>query len=161
MAVDFGLRRFREYCIGAKEIKVVTDHRPLKAIFTNKRLGSIRIDRTKLRHQYIKATKQHLREANEDAKTQEDKTLQKLLNHVRSGKKPVTPELHQYRNIFPELSISATGLLIRQHRIVLPQSLHQKAISKAHDTGHFWMCRIETAATCTFSLSTFGHTSRK
>ena len=37
--------------------------------------------------------------------TQEDKTLQKLLNHVRSGKKPVTPELHQYRNIFPELYI--------------------------------------------------------
>ena len=68
--------------------------------------------------------------------TQEDKTLQKLLNHVRSGKKPITPELQQYQNIFSELSISATGLLIRQHRIVLPQSLHQKAISKAHDMGH-------------------------
>ena len=53
MAVDFGLRRFREYCVGAKSIKVVTDHRPLKAIFANKRLGSIRIDRTKLRHQDI------------------------------------------------------------------------------------------------------------
>ena len=83
MAVDFGLRRFQEYCRGAKGIKVVTDHRPLKAIFTNKRLGSIRIDRAKLRHQDIdyeivwragklnpndylsqhpvKATKQHLR----------------------------------------------------------------------------------------------------
>ena len=53
MAVDFGLRRFREYCVGAKAIKVVTDHRPLKAIFANKRLGSIRIDRAKLRHQDI------------------------------------------------------------------------------------------------------------
>ena len=64
----------------------------------------------------VKATKQHLREAKEDAKllyllhnnnyimkgitveqikkkTQEDKTLQKLLNHARSGKKPITPEL--------------------------------------------------------------------
>ena len=50
---DFGLRRFREYCVGAKSINVVTDHRPLKAIFANKRLGSIRIDRTKLRHQDI------------------------------------------------------------------------------------------------------------
>ena len=53
MAVDFGLRRFREYCVGAKNIKIVTDHRLLIAIFENKRLGSIRIDRTKLRHQDI------------------------------------------------------------------------------------------------------------
>ena len=53
MAVDFGLRRFREYCVGAENITVVTDHRPLKAVFENKRLGSIRIDRTKLRHQDI------------------------------------------------------------------------------------------------------------
>ena len=53
MAVDFGLRRFREYCVGAKNIKIVTDHRPLIAIFENKCLGSIRIDRTKLRHQDI------------------------------------------------------------------------------------------------------------
>ena len=29
------------------------DHKPSKAIFENKRLGSIRIDRTKLRHQDI------------------------------------------------------------------------------------------------------------
>ena len=53
MAVDFGLRRFREYCVGGKNIHVVTDHKPLQPIFENKRLGSIRIDRTKLRHQDI------------------------------------------------------------------------------------------------------------
>ena len=35
MAVDFGLRRFREYCVGAEKIFVVTDHRPLIAIFAN------------------------------------------------------------------------------------------------------------------------------
>ena len=53
MVVDFGLRRFRDYCVGAKNISVVMDHKPLKAIFENKRLGSIRIDRTKLCHQDI------------------------------------------------------------------------------------------------------------
>ena len=53
MAVDCGLRRFREYCAGAENIQVVTDHRTLKAIFANKHLGSIRIDRTKLSHQDI------------------------------------------------------------------------------------------------------------
>ena len=90
MAIDFGLRRFREYCVGGKDINVVTDHKPLKPIFENKRLGSIRIDRTKLRHQDIdyrviwrqgkynpadylsrhpsKATIAHKSEASEDAK---------------------------------------------------------------------------------------------
>ena len=89
MAVDFGLRRFRDYCVGAKNINVVTDHKPLKAIFENKRLGSIRIDRTKLRHQDIaynivwrpgklnpsdylsrnsKLSTDYIEEANEDAK---------------------------------------------------------------------------------------------
>ena len=53
MAVDFGLGRFRDYCVRAKNISVVTNHKPLKAIFENKRLGSIRIDRTKLHHQDI------------------------------------------------------------------------------------------------------------
>ena len=32
MAVDFGLRRFREYCVGGKNINVVTDHKPRKPI---------------------------------------------------------------------------------------------------------------------------------
>ena len=36
-----------------KTFQVLTDHHPLKAIFANKRLGSIRIDRTRLRHQDI------------------------------------------------------------------------------------------------------------
>ena len=53
MSIDFGLRRFREYCVGGDNITVVTDHKPLVPIFDDKRLGSIRIDRTKLRHQDI------------------------------------------------------------------------------------------------------------
>ena len=52
-AVDLGLRRFQEYCVGAENIQVVTDHRPLKAIVADKRLGSFRIDCTKLWHQDI------------------------------------------------------------------------------------------------------------
>jgi hypothetical protein len=45
MSVDFGLRRFREYCVGAENINVVTDHRPLKAIFENKRLARFNSNR--------------------------------------------------------------------------------------------------------------------
>ena len=182
MAVDFGLRRFREYCVGADNINVVTDHRPLKAIFENKRLGSIRIDRTKLRHQDInyhllwrkgklnpadylsrhpsKVTKKYEQEASEDAKllyclhnkafvqkditiariqeeTKKDTVLQSLIHHIHLHTTPESPELSYFKNIFHELTISATGLVLRQHRIVLPQSLHEYAVSKAHSMGHF------------------------
>ena len=41
-SVDFGLRRFREYLVGSPEIRVVTNHKPLRSIFNGKRNGSIR-----------------------------------------------------------------------------------------------------------------------
>ena len=53
LSVDFGLRRFRYYIVGAPTIDVVTDHKPLVSIFANKRKGSIRSSRIKLRHQDI------------------------------------------------------------------------------------------------------------
>ena len=53
LAVDYGLRRFRFYLVGAPEVKVVTDHKPLIAIFENIRRGSSRTERIKLRHQEI------------------------------------------------------------------------------------------------------------
>ena len=54
-ALDFGLRRFRKYIVGAPHpIIIVTDHKPLCAIFNGRRHGSIRTDRIKLRHQDIR-----------------------------------------------------------------------------------------------------------
>ena len=53
MSADFGLRRFRQYLVGGPEVVVVTDHKPLVSIFNNRRLGSIRLDRIKLRHQDV------------------------------------------------------------------------------------------------------------
>ena len=52
-AIDFGLRRFRQYIVGGPPIDIITDHRPLESIFASTRLGSIRTDRIKLRHQDI------------------------------------------------------------------------------------------------------------
>ena len=59
------------------------------------------------------------------------------MNYVHSNTVPNTPELSYFKNIFHELTISATRLLLRQHRIVLPTTLRQYAISKAHAMGHF------------------------
>ena len=54
LAVDFGLRRFRHYLVGAPStINVITDHKPLCSIFNGKRKGSIRTERIKMRHQDI------------------------------------------------------------------------------------------------------------
>ena len=51
MAIDFALRRFRLYFAGGPEVTIITDHKPLEAIFRNSRSGSIRTERIKMRHQ--------------------------------------------------------------------------------------------------------------
>ena len=53
LSVDFGLRRFRFYIVGGPTVGIVTDHKPLVSIFANKRKGSIRTTRIKLRHQDV------------------------------------------------------------------------------------------------------------
>ncbi len=54
LAIDFGMRRFKLHLVGAPPVTFVTDHKPLEAIFHNKRQGSIWSERIKLRHQDIK-----------------------------------------------------------------------------------------------------------
>ena len=55
MAVDFALRRFCLYLIGATMITImVTDHHPLLSVLNGKRNGSIRTERIKLRNQDIR-----------------------------------------------------------------------------------------------------------
>ena len=54
MGLDFGLRRFRKYLVGAPDpISVVTDHKPLCPIFNGRSKGSIRTEKIKMRHQDI------------------------------------------------------------------------------------------------------------
>ena len=56
-AVDFGLRRFKQYLVGALHpVTIVTDHHPLLSIFNGKCTGSIRSERIKMRHQNIRFT---------------------------------------------------------------------------------------------------------
>ena len=51
MAVDFALRRFRLYLVGApNDTIIITDHHPLLSVFNGKRNGSNSTDRIKLRH---------------------------------------------------------------------------------------------------------------
>ena len=53
-AVDFALRRFCNYLVGALDVvNVITDHKPLGPIFNGNRTGSIRTERIKLKHQEL------------------------------------------------------------------------------------------------------------
>ena len=55
MGIDYALRRFRNYLVGAPhDTVIVTDHHPLLSIFNGKRSGSIRTERIKMRHQDIR-----------------------------------------------------------------------------------------------------------
>ena len=58
-ATDFALCRFRNYLVGAPQVLIITDHRPLCLIFNSHRHGSIQTDRIKLRHQGISYTVQY------------------------------------------------------------------------------------------------------
>ena len=53
MAIDFALRRYRQYLVGGPIVPIFTDHKPLVAIFNSKRKGSVRTQRIQLRHQDI------------------------------------------------------------------------------------------------------------
>ncbi|XP_059085640.1 uncharacterized protein LOC131882502 [Tigriopus californicus] len=67
LGVDFCLRRFRPYLLGNPHVIIHTDHKPLASVFRDTRLGSIRTDRIKLRHQDIQYQVQHLKGADNPA----------------------------------------------------------------------------------------------
>ena len=185
LAVDFGLRRFRQYIVGGPQVVVVTDHKPLVSIFRETRRGSVRTDRIKLRHQDVSykvifrpgrenmadflsrhATpwndlpeewKEETKEfektiwflnfspyseavsiPNIIKETEQDKKLQKLIEYVKKGSIPKSAgkEWQRYRGILSNITVSDAGLLLKDDKIILPESLWKLAIDKAHQGGH-------------------------
>ena len=188
MSVDFGLRRFREYLVGSPlVVHVVTDHKPLVPIFNDKRKGSVRTQRIKLRHQDIpysleyrkgklnqsdyltrhakplsklpvKEQKEpeelnnllyalhstpvidHIGLAEIASATASDKVLQKVSKFVQAGQswipKNEAATVQKFKQILPELTLTGNGILLKGDRIVLPESLQQKAIELAHRGAH-------------------------
>ena len=193
LAVDFGLRRFRQYLVGdQKGIVVASDHKPLVSIFKNTRCGSVRTDRIKLRHQDIKYTvvfqagssnradflsRRAMRldrvptEWTDEAKelektiwflnlspyseavslpniieeTAADKLLRKLKGHLKRGFIPGRDkkELGCFVKVWGDLTVSDAGLVLKGEKIVLPESLWQLAVDKAHQGGHPGMSRMK------------------
>lgn len=188
VAIDFGLRRFRNYIVGAPHVvTIVTDHKPLCAIFNGNRQGSIRTERIKLRHQDVqfKVTYQegkrnpadylsrrarpfeglpkeeqsevddlnnllyilhttpiidHIGLAEIAKYTKEDATLQEVTKLIQDGKmwisKKAEDDIRRFEGILQEISIAGNGILLKGDRLILPESLHLKAIQLAHRGSH-------------------------
>ena len=192
LAIDFALRRYRNYLVGAPQPQIIiTDHKPLVSIFANSRHGSVRSDRIKLRHQdinykvvwkkgilnpadylsrhaipYDKLPRQWREETKDfektiwflqyspytdaismdkiSSRTKKDPTLQDLKTAIRKGKLPAnTKDLDPYRKIFSELTISDSGFILKGTKIVLPKSLWNLSIEKAHQGGHPGMSSLK------------------
>ena len=188
MGIDFALRRFRNYLVGAPcEVIVVTDHKPLVPIFNGSRKGTIRTERIALRHQDIRFKVEYQEgkinqadylsrhaisikklpvciqnEANDlnnllymlhatpvtdtiglgqiAVETGKDQTLNKIKEKLAKGNRWIhksdTKEVAQFKEILPELTVTANGIILKGERIVLPASLQKKAISVAHEGAH-------------------------
>ena len=70
-------------------------------------------------------------------KTMEDKSLKKLKHQVHKGYIPKTcKELAPYRKVFEQITVSDEGIVLKGEKIILPHSLLNTAIRKAHQGGH-------------------------
>ena len=80
-----------------------------------------------------------------ETETENDNTLQKVMKLVKSGKLKHSDDetVKPYQNIHSELTISETSLLIRNRRLVLPNTLQEKAIMIAHE-GHLGMTKTKS-----------------
>ncbi|MFY8166669.1 MAG: RNase H-like domain-containing protein, partial [Sediminibacterium sp.] len=67
--------------------------------------------------------------------TMKDVDLTKLKQMIKDGVYRPCTELKGFSNIFGELTVTDEGLILRDMRMVLPVSLHKKAIQIAHE-GH-------------------------
>ena len=185
---DFGLRRFRNYIVGSShKITVITDHKPLCSIFNGTRLGTIRTERIKLRHQDVPfqvqycpgkdnpadclsrnatpITKLSTEERNEAddlnnflytlhatpiidhiglaiiaQHTTNDHILRNLRDIIMKGQTWIPTEaytkLRPFTKILPTITVTGNGILLKDDRIILPESLHLQAIQLAHRGSH-------------------------
>ena len=69
--------------------------------------------------------------------TKEDDTLKKLTDSIRRGYiHQKDTELKPYGKIFDQLTISDSGIILKDNKIILPVKLIDIVIRKAHQGGH-------------------------
>ena len=79
--------------------------------------------------------------------TKRDENLQKLIQLIRMSRGRdkylrEQPELNKFRRVLDELSVTEEGLILRNHRIVIPTSLQEQIVNLAHE-GHQGIIRTK------------------
>ena len=69
--------------------------------------------------------------------TNKEEILQDLSAHILYNRKPeATSNCAAYSKVFDELTISDGGLIMQREWVVLPTSLINSAVERAHQEGH-------------------------
>ena len=72
--------------------------------------------------------------------TNDDATLTALSKLVKAGHtwipKNADAQLRKFSSIMPTITVTGNGILLKEERIILPESLHQLAIELAHRGNH-------------------------
>ena len=71
--------------------------------------------------------------------TNEDTTLRKLRKLIEDGKTWIPKDDHRllkFKQILLEITATGNGILLKNERIILPESLHEVAINLAHRRSH-------------------------
>ena len=69
--------------------------------------------------------------------TKEDKVMRTLKKNIRRGYLPKSEkDLMPFAKIWDQLTISDSGLILKGEQIILPETLIESAIKKAHQGGH-------------------------
>jgi len=72
--------------------------------------------------------------------TDKDPVLRTVRDYVKQGKswipKTEDPDVQKFKGVMSELTVTGNGILFKDDRIVLPASLHKKAIELAHRGAH-------------------------
>ena len=72
--------------------------------------------------------------------TSKDSTLSALRSIIQTGKtwipKDANEDLQKFASVLPTITLTGNGILLKEERIILPQSLQQRAIELAHRGNH-------------------------
>ena len=71
-----------------------------------------------------------------------DKQMIKLADCIRGNKLPKSANLEQFAKVFAELTVSHEGFILRDIRLVIPESLQGRIIDIAHE-GHLGIVKTK------------------
>ena len=134
LAVVWPAEHFHLYVYGA-QFSIITDHKPLIGIFSNRKQAPARFERWKLRLMPYdcKLIYRPGKDAENQQTTEVDAEMQTLFKAIETDRW-TSPEVQDYKRLKDEFSVY-NGVVLRMNRILIPPTLRSRAVELAH-LGH-------------------------